>query len=464
MATATTVGFMGTSRAQKPGLDVVARTLRHRLTQTKSESTLWAFDTPNGSGFQGNAVRYQQGDHLSVNLHSELEDRVSIHWHGLRLPNTMDGTEMVQLGVRRGDPPFNYAIKLKDPGTHWFHSHQRSWEQVARGLYGMLIVEDQNEPQLFDVPIILDDWQLTPQGSHEVSTLGNDHDWSHGGRVGNHVTVNGVEQPVIHIPETGWVRLRILNAATAAFFMPSVDATETFVIAYDGYGIEARRPVGNAALLGPGQRIDLIFDASTIARDGASIQNANHRICTLKTSGALQPVNTTRNPVDAFRAYDAPELEPTQNAHQTTTLVMTGGAMGNLSGLTLNNETVSFTELVEAKRFWGFNGKADGMQDPSTYNGWENPFFNAFVGETVDISLVNDTRWPHTIHVHGQHFRVRSNPALPHENGLFRDSINIAPGDTVKIGLKAHARGWWPIHCHMLGHQAAGMATWYNIT
>lgn len=461
---AATVGFLpNAALARQPGLEFVAKKLSHKLQGGANPSPLWVFDTPNGPGMLGDAIRYQLGDYLSVNLTSEIEQGVSIHWHGLRLPNTMDGTEMVQMGVQPGDEAFNYGIELIDPGTHWFHSHQRSWEQVARGLYGMVIVVDPNEPELHDVPLILDDWRLGLMGVQDTATIGNAHDWSHGGRTGPHVTVNGTHQPEIEVPASGWLRLRFLNAATAAFFAPMVAGQPSKIVAYDGFGVEAFEPTGNANLMGPGQRMDVIIDASQIPAEGQAIVQNGQQLAMLKRSSLVLTSPVQSDPSRAFREYSTRGLEPASNAHQNLSLVMTGGAMGQLSGLTLNNRSVSFQELRDANRFWGFNGKADGMQDPGTYDGWEESFFDAFVGETVEIALVNDTRWPHTIHVHGQHFRVLENRALPHEQGRFRDSVNIAPGDTVKIAMKANARGWWPIHCHMLGHQAAGMATWYNI-
>ena len=449
--------------AQSPKVEMVAKEIRHQLMSNGPLSSLWAFETSHGAGLLGKALRYQLGDTLNVNLSSETDDGVSVHWHGLRLPNGMDGTEMVQMGVRPGQDNFEYDFEVFDPGTHWFHSHQRSWDQVARGLYGMVIVSDPNEPDLHDIPLILDDWRLDSDGRQDVNSLGDPHDWSHAGRTGNFLTVNGHPSPLIEVPREGWLRLRFLNAATAIFFAPSLEVSNAKIVAFDGFSVRAQDPSGNSNLIGPGQRLDLVIDARQLNPEGQAVTQNGRTLATLKPSDAVATSSRMRNPYRAFREYSTRGLEPAANPTQQVTLTMNGGAMGGLEGLTLNNVPASMAQLRQANRFWGFNGKADGMQDPSDYAGWDEPLFRAHFDETIHLTLVNDTNWHHTIHVHGQHFRVLENHGLPHEQGLFRDSVNVVRGDRVKIAMRANAVGWWPIHCHMLGHQAAGMATWYNV-
>ena len=118
----------------------------------------------------------------------------------MRVPNNMDGVpHLTQTPIASGST-FTYEFDAIDAGTFWYHPHQRSFEQVGRGLYGPLIVEE-NEPIRVDrdVTWVLDDWRLTADG--QISNdFGNTHDLSHNGRVGNTVTING------RVPEKFLVR------------------------------------------------------------------------------------------------------------------------------------------------------------------------------------------------------------------------------------------------------------------
>ena len=128
---------------------------------TMSDTWLFEGQTP------GPEIRIRQGDRVRVRLINELNQPTSIHWHGIRIDNTMDGVSgLTQKPAQPGDR-FDYEFVVPDAGTFWYHAHHRSWEQVARGLYGPLIVE---EPQPafdidHDITLMLDDWWLDQHGA-----------------------------------------------------------------------------------------------------------------------------------------------------------------------------------------------------------------------------------------------------------------------------------------------------------
>ena len=100
---------------------------------------------------------------------------------------------------------------------------------------------------------------------------------------------------------------------------------------------------------------------------------------------------------------------------------------------------------------WAFNDMS-GMQ--------EAPFARFSRGETARISLVNDTRWPHGIHLHGHHFHeLDETGAL----GDFRDTTLVNPGESRDILCVFDNPGKWMLHCHMLSHQASGMMSWVEV-
>ena len=179
----------------------------------------------------------------SITVENRLAEETTVHWHGLRVPNAMDGVpHLTQRPIAPGET-FVYEFDVPDAGTYWYHPHQRSFEQVGRGLYGPLIVEEREPIQVDrDVTWVLDDWRLLPDA--QISDdFGNFMDASHNGRVGNTVTVNG------RIPETFAVRAGE-RAAPAADQRRQRAHLRARVPGPSADGDRARRPAGRAARAG----------------------------------------------------------------------------------------------------------------------------------------------------------------------------------------------------------------------
>jgi len=154
---------------------------------------VWAY---NGS-VPGPELRIRLGETLRVRFTNRLPQPTTIHWHGVRVPNAMDGVPHVTQPPVEPGGSFTYEFTPKDAGTFWFHPHVRSSEQVERGLYGVLVVEDRAPPPYTrDVVWVLDDWLLdeTRQIFDRFNTM---HDLMHDGRWGNVVTVNGRTNSVL---------------------------------------------------------------------------------------------------------------------------------------------------------------------------------------------------------------------------------------------------------------------------
>jgi len=82
------------------------------------------------------------------------------------------------------------------------------------------------------------------------------------------------------------------------------------------------------------------------------------------------------------------------------------------------------------------------------------------LGRTLRLKMVNETMWPHAMHLHGHHFqRVTEGRA----QGALRDTILVGRGETVEVALAADNPGNWMLHCHMLEHAASGMMTWIRV-
>ncbi|WP_412563648.1 multicopper oxidase domain-containing protein [Thalassobius sp. MITS945101] len=134
----------------------------------------------------GPVLRFQQGERLQRRLVNALEQPTSIHWHGIRIDNAMDGVPgLTQAAVPPGGH-FDYDFALPDAGSYWYHAHWASPEQVGRGLHGALIVEEDEAPEVDrDEVLVLDDWRLNPEDAQIMADFDNRHDLSHAGRYGN---------------------------------------------------------------------------------------------------------------------------------------------------------------------------------------------------------------------------------------------------------------------------------------
>ena len=207
-------------------------------------------------------------------VENRLEEETTVHWHGLRVPNAMDGVpHLTQPPIAPG-ATFVYAFDLPDAGTYWYHPHQRSFEQVGRGLYGPLIVEEREPIRVDrDVTWVLDDWRLLPDA--QISgDFGGFMDASHNGRVGNTVTVNGRVPEIFPVRAGERLRLRLINAANARIFGLEFHGHRPRMIALDGQPVEPHEPEGGRVVLGPAMRADLVLDMS--GRPGGALHRRRH--------------------------------------------------------------------------------------------------------------------------------------------------------------------------------------------
>ena len=155
-------------------------------------------------------------------------------------------------------------MPLKDAGTYWYHAHTTAWEQVARGLYGPLIVQGRDDIEV-DQELVLnmDDWRLDENAQIDEASFGNMHDWSHNGRLGSWFTINGRLQPQFPISGGSRLRLRLINAANARTMRLWLAGARGTVIALDGYPCEPFSLEERGVELSTTQRMDVLVDAGS---------------------------------------------------------------------------------------------------------------------------------------------------------------------------------------------------------
>jgi FtsP/CotA-like multicopper oxidase with cupredoxin domain len=232
------------------------------------------------------------------------------------------------------------------------------------------------------------------------------------------------------VKEGDRVRFRLINAATNRIFSVAVGGVRGSVVALDGMALPAPRPIEDI-VLAPAQRIDLIVDIKGPVQFEMKTRWRQYPLADLAVSGT----NTERQ-AGAIMALSAPDLPKPAEPTQHLTLTMFGGAMGGRHG---------------GDDIWSFNNVSDLPSEP--FGSFQN-------GETVRITMVNDTSFPHGIHLHGHHFyEVDENGAL----GDLRDTTLVGAGESRDIICVFDNPGRWLLHCHMLSHAAGGMRTWVNV-
>ena len=178
------------------------------------ETPIWGYE----GSVPGPTIRVPQGTKVSRRFLNGLPQGSTVHWHGIRLENAMDGVPGFTQPLVEPEADFLYEFKVPDAGTFWYHPHERAWEQMARGLYGALVVEEPEPPFVDrDEVLLIDDWRLAQDASiHEsFGALGN---WSHGGRTGIWITVNGKAGWALETARNVRLRLRLVNVANARIF------------------------------------------------------------------------------------------------------------------------------------------------------------------------------------------------------------------------------------------------------
>ncbi|HSK04674.1 MAG TPA: multicopper oxidase family protein [Kofleriaceae bacterium] len=391
---------------------------------------VWAY---NGQ-VPGPTLRVRLGDTLRVHFTNRLPQETTIHWHGVRVPNAMDGVPHATQPPVQPGASFTYEFTPKDAGTYWFHPHVRSSEQVERGLYGLLIVDDRAPPPYSrDVAWILDDWLLGEDRQIEPR-FNTPHDLSHDGRWGDAITVNGRTDTVLKVASGERVRLRLLNASNGRIYVPDLGGLDAKIIAVDGLYTRAPLPLGRFELA-PGNRLDLDVAISgggrSLVVSDRFLDARPNRLAEIEVDGTVAPPafpSPAKAHVPGWRtALSAPVT------HEFRLDARQGGPLG-----------IEWT--IDDRAFAGHHEHAHpGLVLPR--------------GRWARLRFVNASARLHPIHLHGMFFKLLARNGAAADEPFFRDTVLIHGRETIDIGLVPLDAGDWMMHCHILEHAEAGMMT-----
>ncbi|MBO1030257.1 multicopper oxidase family protein [Tessaracoccus sp. SD287] len=436
-----------------PGQKVVEQSLVARpMTLDLGGPTVptWAY----GDSAPGPVVRVTAGDFLRLTLDNQLPVDTSIHWHGIRLNNHADGVPgMTQDPIATGQK-YVYEFTAPDPGTYFFHPHVGV--QLDRGLYAPLVIDDPAEPGAYDDEwiVVLDDWvdgtgstpddvlaKLIADGGPTTRGMGGMDHGGHGGQgeqpwgdAGDvtypHFLINGrvPSAPHAFAGKPGQrIRLRIINAAADTIFTVALGGHRMTITHTDGFAVVPQE-VG-AFYIGMGERYDAVVTLGDgvfplVARPFGK-KSGGQAMALVKTGSGAAPAAGVSPSELAGQVLTGSELKP----HESSTLP--GRAVDAKAGLTLQGSMKPYQ--------WGINGARFGENEP----------LNVKAGERLRLDVMNMTMMTHPLHLHGHTF------ALP--SGLRKDTVLLAPMQSMPIELDADNAGSWAVHCHNIYHAEAGM-------
>ena len=412
------------------------------------ETETWCFNRES----PGPLLRLRRGKPVKIAVKNELPQDLTVHWHGLRIANAMDGVPVLTQTPIAPGGSFVYEYTPPDAGTFWYHSHVNTAEQVGRGLYGPLIVEEDEAPPVDrDLVWVLDDWKLDQQ-AQIVADFDNPRDLARAGRLGNTVTINGKILQSMPVRAGERIRLRLINAANARIFALRFQGHRSLVIARDGQPVDPYEP-GGPIVIGPAQRFDLILDMTGKPGQRYSVIDVNYpqspsRLTRIAYDEQARIPDRPAGDFPGLPRNDLPQPDLSNALVQPVRLA--GGDLSQLSEAQLGDQRLEMTRLYLLGKMWAINEVVN-----LAYT--DTPMFSVERGRTVILEFRNHSAWPHPMHLHGHHFKVIEHSRDREATGKWLDTVMLGPEESARVAFVADNPGDWLFHCHILGHARAGM-------
>jgi len=393
---------------------------------------VWTYD----GGLPGPLIHAKRGDRLIVHFTNELPEATTIHWHGVRVPNEMDGVPDEPTPPVEPGASFDYDFTLPDAGLFWYHPHVDSAAQVGFGLYGALLVDDPEEPADLGDPLVLvlSDLSLDEEGKVTAPDTSGDLG-SVFGREGNVILVNGKPKPELRPRAGRRERWRLVDAAKSRYFWLDLDGAAGLRIGGDG-GLSSKPSPIDRILLGPGQRADVLVTPVASPNERRTIR----WIPFDRGYGSAD----LRSPEDviSIRAPDLPaETSPAiPDTSRAIEAIDTSKAAPISLDLTMDQQGDAIT--------LGINGVPYDESEP----------IMAMIGDTQVWTVTNKMPWAHPFHLHGFFFQVLEANGSKVDDLEWTDTVHVGLDASVRFAVRFDERpGMWMFHCHILDHAELGM-------
>jgi FtsP/CotA-like multicopper oxidase with cupredoxin domain len=392
-------------------------------------------------------LRMRKGEPFAARLINGIDEPTTIHWHGLRIPNAMDGVPfLTQPYVYTGDK-FDYAFTPPDAGTFWYHPHCNTLIQMGHGMTGVIVVENPQDPK-FDSEIVINlrDWRLG--GDDQFIAQFVPRETAKSGTYGTVRTANWQPEPQYDAPSGGLVRLRLAITDVTRIYSFRVEGAEATVIAIDGNPVPKRFPL-DVLQLGPGQRLELAVRMPD--SEGALVTLEDIRGTNPKTLAKFRSVGASlkrevgdlgpleANPVKAIDTSSAEHIP----------LILSSTAENTADNSICGSLGYSFWAINKVP--WPGD-----TPDPTA------PLSELKLGKSYVIDMENLTPHAHPIHLHGMSFTVLSS-SVREVMPFVSDTYLIQANEKVQLGLVADNPGDWLLHCHIIEHQKTGMTSYLRV-
>lgn len=464
--------------------------------------------------YLGPILRLRRGQKVRIDFVNRLDQPSTVHWHGLHVPDTMDGHPRFAIGPGER---CRYEFEVRNrAGTYWYHAHPHghTGEQVYFGLAGLLLVSDDEEQALplprgeYDVPIVIqdrsfdDDNQFRYLGDTGPTARGDASGASSGpgntmggrgmmggeatmpggmggmmarmmGFLGDTILVNGRPDASIEVA-THPYRLRILNGSNSRIYkLAWHDGRSLTVIGTDGGLLE--RPVHkDYVMLAPAERVELWADFS---KDDLGTQLTLMSLAFEGSMGGMMGMmgggpmaammgNSSLAAGARFPIFKVNVARKT-NARLELPERLSAVSWPRLQDAVNRAKPRAF-RITMAQMQWGFDGRGFEMMAVA-------PNEVVKLGTTEVWEFANDSgmmTMAHPIHVHDPQFQVLERRHGAASGGVrdgyvdqgWKDTVLVMPGDRVKLLMRfADYPGLYLYHCHMLEHEDLGLMRNYRI-
>ncbi|HGN0084942.1 TPA: multicopper oxidase CueO [Proteus mirabilis] len=467
-----------------------------QFTATASTTT-WGY---NGS-LLGPALKLKRGEPVTIEINNTLPETTTVHWHGLEISGEQDGGP--QATIAPGKSRTVTFTPDQAESTCWFHPHTHgiTGKQVAMGLGGLVIIEDDETAKrklphrwgVDDLPVILQDKRLDSNGQidYQLDVMSAAVGW-----FGDMMLTNGAIQPQ-HIVPKGWIRLRFLNGCNArSLNLATSDGRPMYVIASDGGLLAEPVKVTELPIL-MGERFEVLVDTS----DGRDFD-----IVTLPVRQMGMVLAPFDNVLPVLRLLPSAEkavgILPDQLA-----LIPALPSLSHIATRSLHlrmdmrldmQGMMALTERYGDKALAGIHhgmshmrqGKGNGMMGGGMNCGHGSADIDIYNANSIngipfsmtepafDVKQEVYERWLvsgrgdmmlHPFHVHGTQFRILSeNGRKPekHRQG-WKDIVRVE-GQISEILVKfdhlATKEHPFMAHCHLLEHEDTGMMAGFTVS
>ena len=390
----------------------------------------------NGS-VPGPTLEAYEGDRVIVHFRNELPEPTTIHWHGLHIPAVMDGSPLHPVAPG-ASYDYVFTIKPGTAGTYWYHPHPdvRSGYQIAKGLFGAVVVRARDDP-LRGVPerlLILSDNRFRADGSVDFSkprSLQGQIDEVNG-REGDVLLVNGQLAPVVSIRSGTMERWRVINVAAARVYRLALPGHTLLHVGNDGGLFE--RPVEVREIdVANSERVELLVRGTGAPGDRAVLQTLPYDRYVPQTRP--RDWNVARDLLTVAYTTEPPAVPPAvpptlrhvaplDSAAATTRHVIVF-SQGLINGKVMDMHRVDVRGPLDATEIW---------------------------------EIENVVGMDHPFHLHGFQFQVLERAGKPEPFPSWKDVVNVRKHESVRIIVRYDDYpGMWMFHCHILDHEDRGM-------